>query len=365
MIFGKKQIKQIEQTYDYEIVDSLLLTQHDWSGLYQTLKELQKPVWQPREKILIAHPDTEFFVDGFGFSIYNFNQVIRSLDIDPSRFIIVTNHRGSTQQWQSYCDHPNNQFHIIETPFNGLLYVDQDDFRPIDLACDYHFGCMIGVARVHRMLFAKFFVGRGLVNKSISSINLTKSQDTRYLINQGTDKDTLDLPVFLTTSPKTGINEYWKHSKYLTDIFNSTESIKPIKHESIVPYTEYSSWSKCNWYKNFFVDVVTETVFNYPYAYISEKIMRSILIGRPFILFGAPNTLTWLKELGFKTFSDFWDESYDLDPDPNSRFEKLCNLLLTIDSWSIDHCRSMLKSMTHLIQHNQNVYQTHLREIND
>ena len=47
--------------------------------------------------------------------------------------------------------------------------------------------------------------------------------------------------------------------------------------------------------------------------------MKPIMNFHPFFVVGNPFTLKRLKELGFKTFSDVWDESYDNELDMKIR----------------------------------------------
>jgi hypothetical protein len=54
---------------------------------------------------------------------------------------------------------------------------------------------------------------------------------------------------------------------------------------------------------------------------------------RPFILVSAMGNLAYLKAYGFKTFDQWIDETYDLEPDPDLRLnlivkeiKKLCNM---------------------------------------
>ena len=47
------------------------------------------------------------------------------------------------------------------------------------------------------------------------------------------------------------------------------------------------------------------------FAYCTEKITKPLYYGHPFILIGWKNSLKFLKEMGFKTYDDIFDESYD------------------------------------------------------
>ena len=80
---------------------------------------------------------------------------------------------------------------------------------------------------------------------------------------------------------------------------------------------------QANFYKNFALDIVTETVFNYPYPCITEKTLRPIACKRMFILLGPAGVLDLLKCKGFTTFGDFINEDYDTISDPIERFKQV------------------------------------------
>jgi hypothetical protein len=54
----------------------------------------------------------------------------------------------------------------------------------------------------------------------------------------------------------------------------------------------------------------------------SEKVFKTILGMHPFFLLAQPKALFALRELGFKTFGDYWDESYDDEENNDKRMEK-------------------------------------------
>lgn len=82
-----------------------------------------------------------------------------------------------------------------------------------------------------------------------------------------------------------------------------------------------------DFYKKIGVDIVTETVFNYPYPFITEKTYRPIASLRPFIIVGPYGTLKFIKDLGFVTFSDIMDERYDNVKNPELRFDAVCKTI--------------------------------------
>lgn len=64
-------------------------------------------------------------------------------------------------------------------------------------------------------------------------------------------------------------------------------------------------------YANIFLELVSETYYSGLSFFPTEKTFRPILRLTPFIIFGPRGFLSNLKRCGFKTFSNYWDESYD------------------------------------------------------
>jgi hypothetical protein len=91
------------------------------------------------------------------------------------------------------------------------------------------------------------------------------------------------------------------------------------------------------YYDTSLISVITETNYQFEKSiFNTEKIWRPIANRHPFIMIGPTGTLKYLKELGYRTFDDFWDESYDTIIDPAERLKAITELCYTIDNWS-DH----------------------------
>lgn len=110
------------------------------------------------------------------------------------------------------------------------------------------------------------------------------------------------------------------------------------------------------YYMDAFVDIVTESRFAQPTANISEKILQAIQYQKPFVLVAPPHSLAYLKSFGFKTFSDFWDESYDVEENHEERLLKIFNIIDYILSKDIDELREIYKQMLPIVQHNLEVF---------
>lgn len=85
-----------------------------------------------------------------------------------------------------------------------------------------------------------------------------------------------------------------------------------IQHQGEHPVTsKHFNFFECpRVYGNFFIDIVSESSTDV--LYFTEKTVRPIVFGKPFILLGAPGANKRLRELGFQLFDELFD--YSLEP---------------------------------------------------
>jgi hypothetical protein len=72
------------------------------------------------------------------------------------------------------------------------------------------------------------------------------------------------------------------------------------------------------------IEVVLETNI-YECGWFTEKTAKCLVAGKPFLLLGTSGQLDELRRLGFQTFSPWINESYDLESNPEKRFDMICN----------------------------------------
>lgn len=112
---------------------------------------------------------------------------------------------------------------------------------------------------------------------------------------------------------------------------------------------------QADFYKKIACDVVSETVLNYPYPYISEKTLRPIACKRMFIILGAPYTLELLHSKGFQTFDDLVDETYDTILDPEERFLAVVSEVEKLCEKPTEEIVEYLRSIKSRLEHNFNI----------
>jgi hypothetical protein len=71
------------------------------------------------------------------------------------------------------------------------------------------------------------------------------------------------------------------------------------------------------------IEVVLETLFDDDRLQLTEKILRPIACGHPFMLAGTQGSLEYLRGYGFKTFHNIIDETYDTIADPAQRLQAI------------------------------------------
>jgi hypothetical protein len=98
--------------------------------------------------------------------------------------------------------------------------------------------------------------------------------------------------------------------------------------------------------ETFCVEKIDETVF------FSEKIYKPVRARHPFILVGQFKALSKFKQLGFKTFSDLWDESYDDIENDTQRLEAICMLLKDLAKLSKSDWENLYIEASPILEHN-------------
>ena len=119
-----------------------------------------------------------------------------------------------------------------------------------------------------------------------------------------------------------------------------------------------SSVGELSNYTDAFISLVTETLTEPGTLFCSEKTWRSIIVGHPFMILGSTNALKYLKSLGFKTFSNWIDESYDDYDDLNKKINIIISNLERFNRMSLDELKNIRSEMEPILIHNK----THMKE---
>lgn len=135
----------------------------------------------------------------------------------------------------------------------------------------------------------------------------------------------------------------------------------PIEIDKTIDYNLANDITVPN-FESSFVSVVTETHVDKDILFLSEKIWKPIYVGHPFIIFGNPGTLKELHKLGFRTFSQWWDEGYDDIIDTNERMYRIIDLLNYLKNLSEGELYDIREQMKETVEWNQHIYRKMVTE---
>ena len=100
------------------------------------------------------------------------------------------------------------------------------------------------------------------------------------------------------------------------------------------------------------ISVVLETVFD-SRIHLTEKILRPIACGHPFILAAGPHSLAVLKKYGFKTFMPWINEEYDTVSDNNTRIDFICQEMKRLQQLPNSELKKIISECQHIARENQ------------
>lgn len=109
-------------------------------------------------------------------------------------------------------------------------------------------------------------------------------------------------------------------------------------------------------YVDTYFSVVTETVFEYPYSFRTEKIWKPIVMGHPWIVAANKGFYRDMHNLGFRTYSHVIDESFDNIENNQERLDRIIEVVT-------DLCKQDLASFLKECYNTSKYNQHHHREM--
>jgi len=144
-----------------------------------------------------------------------------------------------------------------------------------------------------------------------------------------------DFPQDTWSSRWNEMQRYYSNDRDILDILDRNIDIQQmdpmyLDTDDLVTNRAEQTNSTDKYYLDTYFSLVNETTYHTKPGYDgvpfwSEKIFKCIGMKHPFIVATAPNSLQYLKQLGYKTFDGIIDESYDLETDDGKRMIKIVN----------------------------------------
>jgi hypothetical protein len=203
--------------------------------------------------------------------------------------------------------------------------------------------------------YAKYIQQNKLINKTFLVYNRAWSGTREYrlgfadrLIRLGLENHTLMRisPVDSTLDKHYDLHQF-KHPEWRPH--NVIEKHFPL----CAAESHYSADFDQGDYENTIIEIVLETLFDDLRLHLTEKTLRPIAMGQPFMLASTYGSLKYLREYGFKTFADCWDESYDMMSDSLERMNKIVEVMGNIVSMPPDKQSEMLVQAQAIADYNK------------
>ncbi len=197
--------------------------------------------------------------------------------------------------------------------------------------------CLMRKPRPHRYSIAEIFYKRNLLKNNIVTMGSPESYSRLFGFNQ------------------TAMNEIKKH--YSADFVNSLPWVADYEHVTVANGL-LNTEAERTLYLETTVNFIVESYVDVDGIEldITEKITKPIVSLQPFVLYGQPGALKELKNMGYKTFDRWWDESYDTISSSKVRMHYIVELFAQISAMSSDELAEMHYNMLPTLEHNLNVY---------
>lgn len=361
--------RQVLQEY-FNIIEVFDLNHYSRSmgQLHGKLSELKKKSFTNKDRIIFTLFDHDFYFDnrGPGWTLYNLQLILTDLDI-PNFFCLLLTNQPDYQEFSDYV-----QRQLTTDPFpirtiTTLLAPVDPDWFPDNVArqsdaidqIEKPYCLLSRQSRPHRTFFmAKLFESDLLEHGIVGYNNILHpaviSKNNVDIVDDGPRFSFLEIPVkdqnLILRQP---------HNR---KIFKQFDNIHPtfknfVENSNIEDKNFCISLSKnVPPIKKGFLYVGLETQVLMPRPHVSIISLRGILERRPFVLFSAPNTLKFLKDRGFKTFSAFWDESYDEITDIELRVEKIIEIVQYISSMPKNELIELYQKIEPITTYNHDFY---------
>lgn len=115
-------------------------------------------------------------------------------------------------------------------------------------------------------------------------------------------------------------------------------------------FGHYTQGHKAQWlcyphkiFDQSYFQIVLETdFFSHDQFFLTEKTIRPLMSGQPFVVGATPGFLKHLHNLGFRTYSELWNEDYDSIINHYDRLEALSNLCIDLEKFDWQSHRPQL-----------------------
>jgi hypothetical protein len=157
---------------------------------------------------------------------------------------------------------------------------------------------------------------------------------------------------------KTSFNPVDQQTHYTNHCFvNGDFAIQNQQLEQHFPLNSHPATASADYCGEDYVisgmEVVLETLFDDSRLHLTEKTLRPIACGKPFILVSTVGSLQYLRNYGFKTFDGLIDESYDLVANSKDRLHAVVQEMKRIAALDANDKQQLYEKLHQIAEHNK------------
>jgi len=225
---------------------------------------------------------------------------------------------------------------IIESSRTDEIYSTQN--KP------YKFLFLNGRMRPHRKYLIERFHANSLIEECLWTALDSNSRGSRILNFMVNGND-----MMYTQRPHHYLSAQYEVDRYTTI------------PDSSIPFAKYKRFNdewgeiylKAEPYIDTYFSLVTETVFDYPYTFRTEKIWKPIVMGHPWIVVSNAGFYRDMHTMGFRSYGHLIDESFDAILDNQTRIERIANVVEELCAGDLSQFISEAQEVS---KYNQSLY---------
>lgn len=344
----------------YIIATGVTHSPADWCGpdktsMFSFLNETYLADLRSKKAILLLDQSHEGYHEEWMFG--QLHTECDKWNIDPTQIMYVTGNLEEHSQYHKWLEgrsvkgmmltipHAHFERAVFDTALNRvridkmqpLPNVAQNvQYKTKNLAAIRTYNALQKRPRAHRIWLFKALVEAGLLKSGYNSMNAFIHEDSYYMGKLMSLEDYEKVKVYLPMLPPTKE----PLDKELAD-FEHQDSGK------------YQMRFNDDLMMDTWLTVISEASFGEDTCFISEKTFKPLAGMHPFIVYGNKYSLRNLRELGYKTFHPYINESYD-ELETWERLDAIVAELKRIDAMSPNEKLKWYIQMTSILHHNYN-----------
>jgi len=215
----------------------------------------------------------------------------------------------------------------------------------------YKFLFLNGRTRPHRKYLYERFRQLGILEQSLWTM-----LESRPSISRCFRIDDNNVNLMATTSELRWLPKEYEVEQYQNAQITPGPANRAFIKQELFNHTWGEIYLKPEPYIDTYFSLVTETVFEQPWPFRTEKIAKPLMIGHPFIVATTPGYYRDLHRLGFRTFGHVIDESFDQIEHHQDRMDRIITIVQDLCQQDLD---SFQKECYTVCKYNQE----HLKEL--